>query len=122
MPLRCLQTLLITSDRVRFVKQGSVKMKDSEPAPPTKSGYEAAEGWKLVTNIVSTNDGTDYEFPKDQILWVQKSGKYVPLPDGENRQLGNMDPKKDYLVWYHHLWTTSEAAKRKASIGRAHKD
>jgi hypothetical protein len=115
----CVQVMVITSDRVQYIRQGTFKVVDSEPVPPKNKDYRAAEGWKLVTDIVAVAGGEDYQFPVDQILLVTANGAYRPIIEDTDRQVGNMDGKKRYLVWYHHLWTTTAATtRRQALVGR----
>lgn len=111
----------ITSDKVKYIKQGSVRLKDCEPPPPTTKGYEAEEGWKMVSNIVASAGGEDYVFPHDQILLVQRNGKYIQLNNDKQRQVGSLDPKRDYLVWYHHLWTAAQATTKRTAFGKGNK-
>jgi hypothetical protein len=114
----CVQVMVITSDRVKYIRQGSFKVVDSEPLPPKHKDYQAAEGWKLVTDIVAVAGGEDYQFPVDQILLVTTNGAYRAIVEDTDRQVGNMDRKKRYLVWYHHLWTATAANEKKALVGR----
>jgi hypothetical protein len=69
-----------------------------------------------VRNLVTTQGGGDYQFPKDQILLVLKrSNTYKELPADEDRELGNLSATKTYLVWYHHLWTEAECKNKRAN-------
>jgi hypothetical protein len=70
----------------------------------------------MVRNVVTTQGGGDYQFPKDQILLVLKrSNTYKELPQDKDRELGNLSNQKTYLVWYHHLWTEAECRKKRAN-------
>ena len=103
------QTLVITSDRVSWAKQGTVTLVDGEPEPPELEYYNAEEGWKMVRNFVTNTSGGDYQFPHDQILVVLRGRQnFKELPEPEDRELGNLSPTKTYLVWYHHLMSVKD--------------
>ena len=113
------QTLVITSDRVAWAKQGTVTLVDGEPEPPELENYNAEEGWKMVRNFVTNTGGGDYQFPRDQILVVLRGHQnYKELPKAEDRELGSLSKTKTYLVWYHHLMTVADWKLKRSDTGR----
>jgi hypothetical protein len=111
------QVLVVSSKKVNWAKQGTCKIVDDEPTPPTQEGYESHQGWKEVTGFVTSMGGGTFLFPEDQLMVVLTNGKYKPIASDEQRQLGKLAVGKTYLVWYHHLLTPSEWQKKRA---RAH--
>jgi hypothetical protein len=113
-----LQTLIISSSRVKWAKQGTCELVDSNPAPPELDGYEAPQGWKEVTGVVKHKGGGDYLFPLDQILQINSDDTYNILKTDKMRNLGELKNKKNYLVWFHHLlpqqdWDKKVAARKR---------
>ena len=118
---QCFQTMVITSDKVAWAKQGTVTLVDGEPEPPTMAEYSAEEGWKMVRHFVPSAGGGDYQFPYDQILVVLRGvGKYKELPEPEDRLLGNLSSTKSYLVWYHHFLSVKDWKIKRGATGRGH--
>ena len=66
----CVQTLVISSSKVGWKKQGTCILVDDEPTPPTNKGYESKKGWKMVSQFIVCSGGGDFLFPVDQILLV----------------------------------------------------
>jgi hypothetical protein len=105
-PVLCVQKVLISSVNVDWQKQGTCTVVDDEPPPPTKEPYVASVGWKKVTDMSATSAGGDFLFPKDQLLLVTGS-QYTPLANDDDRLLRNLKKGKSYLVWYHHLFSST---------------
>ena len=64
------QMVVVTSSKVKWVKQATVRVADPEPVPPTFAPYKSERGWILVTDFKVVQGGHDFLFPKDQILMV----------------------------------------------------
>jgi hypothetical protein len=95
--------LFISSKKVGWAKQGTCKLVDDQPAPPSDPALESPQGWKEVTAFVAVTGGGDFQFPVDQLLVVTPTGEYKPIPGNANRTLGKLSATKNYLVWWHHL-------------------
>jgi hypothetical protein len=108
------QTMMITSDKVDWRKQGTCVVVDNEPKPPSIEGFEAQKGWKELGSFAVSQGGDDYLFPRDQILRVTDRG-YKVINAAKDRELGSL-AKKDinYLVWYHHVITGATFKKHRA--------
>ena len=105
---QCVQTLVITSERVRWEKQGTCILVDNEPAPPTNGVYASHNGWKEVKGIITSMGGADFLFPADQLMLVVPGpspgqATYKPIGPEKGRMLGSLKNEKHYLMWYHHL-------------------
>ena len=59
----CVQTLVISSSRVRWQKQGTCRLVDDQPPPPTITQYESALGWKEVTGCQPSQGGGGLPLP-----------------------------------------------------------
>jgi hypothetical protein len=99
------QMLVISSEKVRWRKQGTCTLVDNEPAPPTAGDFASNKGWKEVKNFVSCTGGGTFLFPKDQLMVVLSNGDYKPIDKDVDRMLRSLKPAKNYMVWYHHLLT-----------------
>ena len=108
----CVQTLVISSAKVGWKKQGTCILVDNEPTPPKNKGYEADKGWKVVKKIQVVQGGGDFLFPLDQLLVCLANG-YRVLENDKSRTLSNLDKGKNYLVWYHHLTPLKEWKSKK---------
>jgi hypothetical protein len=101
---QCVQTLVISSKKVGWAKQGTCTLVDDEPQAPTNSSFASDEGWKEVTDVIASAGGADFLFPHDQLMLVLPStGSYKPLDTRKDRLLGNLKHDRNYMVWYHHL-------------------
>ena len=98
----CVQTLVISSAKVKWAKQGTCVLVDNEPMPPTIEGYQADKGWKMVKNVKVCQEGGNFLFPEDQLLVCLANG-YRVMKTNESRLLSAIAKDKQYLVWYHHL-------------------
>ena len=110
-----MQVLIISSDKVDWGKMGTCVCVDPEPAPPTLEDFASPRGWREVNKFIPDKAGKDYLFPSDQILLVMTNGKYKVIKEDGQRNLGNLNQTKNYLVWYHHLlqqedWKGKQAA------------
>ena len=101
----CVQMLVISSEKVRWQKQGTCNLVDNEPDPPTASNFASKKGWKEVKNLVACTKGGNFLFPKDQLMLVLSGGNYKPIDKDADRMLRSLKPAKNYMVWYHHLLT-----------------
>jgi hypothetical protein len=124
-----MQSLVISSHKVEWRKQGSCTVLDDEPVSPEDEDYASDRGWKEVTNFMATQGGGDFLFPEDQILVVTSDG-YKPIKEDSKRVLSALSKEKNYLVWYHHVMTPQamnlkfkamRAAKEKPSAKRQKK-
>lgn len=102
------QTLVVSSAKVKWKKQGSCMLVDNEPLPPAAEDYASIKGWKEVTNLRAVTGGGNFLFPKDQILVVLDDGSYQPIESHSCRELSKLSCSKKYLVWYHHLLTQKD--------------
>jgi hypothetical protein len=58
----------------------------------------------MVTAVMAVAGGSDFLFPRDQLMLVlPSSGTYKPIDKRNDRMLGNLKHDKNYMVWYHHL-------------------
>jgi hypothetical protein len=99
-----MQTLVISSKKVGWKKQGTCTLRDDEPASPEDPDLASTRGWKEVSNFAAVQGGGDFLFPMDQILLVTAEG-YKPIKDDSKRVLSALRKEKNYLVWYHHVMT-----------------
>jgi hypothetical protein len=98
------QTLVISSKKVGWKKQGSCTLVDDEPKPPEQKDYASSQGWKEVKGITVAAGGGNFLIPKDQLLLVGTDGSYKPIQLDSKRTLAKLSSDKHYLVWYHHLF------------------
>ena len=111
----CVQKLVISSNKVKWVMQATCILVDNEPAPPKNAGYQADKGWKEINTLVVKAGGGNFLIPKDQLLAVTDKG-YMVIKSDENRVLSKLSGTKNYLFWYHHLFAKEEwEAKQPAS-------
>jgi hypothetical protein len=111
------QSLVISSEKVGWQKQGMCMLVDDEPVPPRDVEFAADKGWKEVKSFRADIGGGNFLFPRDQILLVMRDGSYAPIETDTKRTLGNINQGRNYLVWYHHLMQTKDwAAKYNAWV------
>jgi hypothetical protein len=96
-----LQKLKFSSAQCGWKAQATCVLADDNPKSPTGQHYQK-NGWKLVKEVMVTNDGADFLIPKNQLM-LSTPGGYRNLIKKEERILNALDEKKVYLVWYHHL-------------------
>jgi hypothetical protein len=99
--LLCLQKLKFSSPQCGWKAQTTCVLPDDNPKPPGGTHYQE-NGWKLVKEVMVTNDGADFLIPKNQLMLSTATG-YRNLIKKEDRLLNALDETKVYLVWYHHL-------------------
>ena len=106
------QTLVISSKKVGWVKQGTCTLVDNEPSPPSNIDFASANGWKEMKDVTAASKGGNFLFPKDQLMLVLANGDYKGIESDEKRLLGSLKRDKNYLVWYHHLLQNEEWKKK----------
>jgi hypothetical protein len=95
--------------RINLLCLQTLQCDSANPKSPGGTHFKK-KGWKLVKEVVVTNDGADFLIPKNQLMLSTATG-YRNLTKREDRLLNALDETKVYLVWYHHL---ASAKKRRA--------